>query len=103
MKRIMTARPEESVEEAIRISLPKVAYEDEDSSRPVIYLFGWAGASDEKIAQYSEMYTSQGYLTVTYTGSLLLQYLYLLSSSYVLYYLKIIQFHSSMVVHFHQQ
>ena len=68
----MTARPEESVEEAIRISLPKVAHENADSSRPVIYLFGWAGASDEKMAQYNEIYTSHGYLTVTYTGSLLL-------------------------------
>ena len=65
----MTARPEESVEEAIRISLPKVAHEDADSSRPVIYIFGWAGASDEKMAQHSEMYTNQGYMTVTYTGT----------------------------------
>ena len=65
----MTARPEENVVDAIRISLPKVAHEDADSLRPVIYLFGWAGASDEKMAQYSEMYTSKGFLTVTYTGT----------------------------------
>ena len=81
----MTVRPKESVEDAIRISFPKDAQEDATLPKPVIYLFGWAGASDEKMAQFSHMYTSKGYTCVTYTGTIItyiaLQYLCLFSSS----------------------
>ena len=32
-------------------------------SKSVIYLFGWAGASEEKMGKYSQIYKQAGYIT----------------------------------------
>ncbi len=38
-------------ENAIKVTYPGATGSDKDNNKPVVYIFGWAGASDEKLAE----------------------------------------------------
>nr|XP_039261732.1 transmembrane protein 53-like [Styela clava] len=40
--------------------------DDSDAKEPVVYLLGWAGASDKHLAKYSAIYEQEGYVTLRY-------------------------------------
>ena len=45
----------------------KVLEIDEDSE-PVVFIFGWEGATDEDMLRYSRMYESWGCISIRYTS-----------------------------------
>ena len=52
----------------MKITYPENWLETENYSqdKPVIYLFGWAGATEEDMDKYSCIYNQIGLITVTY-------------------------------------
>ena len=59
-----------NMKESMKVIYPEDLLDREryPKSKPVIFLFGWAGASEEKMGKYSQIYSQAGYITVTYTA-----------------------------------
>ncbi len=64
---MLTEFPQDSENYNIIVTHPENVSQD-DLNKPIIILFGWAGASKLKMNRYAKMYSKNGYTSVSYTA-----------------------------------